>query len=112
MHCLWSKWSPPHERSRLATFALSGSYVGSVAALSLGGIIGKHLNWEAIFYFFGIGGLVWTLFWFLNVYESPSHHETIDNDEKLYIESSLSHVIMNNRYYLPKSQVENQIFFY
>lgn len=54
MHCLWSKWSPPNERSRLATFALSGSYVGSVATLGLGGLIGKHLNWQSIFYIFGI----------------------------------------------------------
>jgi predicted MFS family arabinose efflux permease len=53
MHSLWSKWSPPFERARLATFALSGSYLGSVAALSLGGFIGSYWNWQAIFYIFG-----------------------------------------------------------
>lgn len=92
MHCLWSKWSPPNERSRLATFALSGSYIGSVAALSLGGLIGKLVNWQAIFYVFGAGGFLWSILWFLYVYESPSEHENIDNDEKLFIESSLSYV--------------------
>jgi MFS family permease len=53
MHCLWSKWAPPFERSSLATFALTGSYIGSVAALSIGGIIGQKLNWQSIFYVFG-----------------------------------------------------------
>lgn len=53
MHCLWSKWCPPNERSRLATFALSGSYIGSVTALSTGGLITIYLNWQSIFYIFG-----------------------------------------------------------
>lgn len=92
MHCLWSKWAPPNERSRLATVAFSGSYVGSVVALSLGGLIGQYVNWQAIFYVFGTTGLIWTLFWFTFVYESPSQHETIEHDEKLHIENSLSYV--------------------
>ena len=75
----------------MATIAFSGSYIGSVAALSLGGLIGHYLSWPGIFYFFGSIGLVWTALWFIYVYESPSEHETIDNDEKLYIESSLSY---------------------
>ncbi|CAF0792094.1 unnamed protein product [Brachionus calyciflorus] len=90
MHCLWSKWCPPNERSRLATFALSGSYIGSVAALSLGGLISIYLNWQAIFYIFGVLGLVWAIFWFFNIYESPSEHVAITIDEKTYIESTLS----------------------
>jgi ACS family sodium-dependent inorganic phosphate cotransporter len=53
MHCMWSKWAPPNERSRLATFAFSGTHLGSVAALSFGGIIGEYLNWHSIFYIFG-----------------------------------------------------------
>jgi ACS family sodium-dependent inorganic phosphate cotransporter len=53
MHCMWSKWAPPNERSRLATFAFSGTHLGSVAALSVGGIIGERINWHSIFYIFG-----------------------------------------------------------
>ncbi|RNA37043.1 Vesicular glutamate transporter 1 [Brachionus plicatilis] len=90
MHCLWSKWCPPNERSRLATFALSGSYIGSVTALSSGGLITIYLNWQSIFYIFGVLGLIWSVFWFLNVYESPSEHQHISCEEKNRIESTLN----------------------
>jgi len=89
MHCLWSKWSPACERSRLTTFSLSGCYIGTVFALGLGGIIGRAINWEAIFYIFGAFGIVWCLLWFLFVYETPSEHATILADEKNYLETSV-----------------------
>jgi ACS family sodium-dependent inorganic phosphate cotransporter len=88
MHCLWSKWSPPNERSRLATFAFSGSHIGSVVALSLGGIIGKYLNWQSIFYTSGGAGLLWTILWFNFISESPAEHNSISLEEKVYIENS------------------------
>lgn len=89
MHCLWSKWSPTFERSRLTTFSLSGCYIGTVVALGLGGVIGRAINWEAIFYIFGAFGIVWCLLWFLFVYETPNEHATISADEKNFLESSV-----------------------
>ena len=89
MHCLWSKWSPPYERSSLATFAFSGSYIGSLAALSLGGLIAEHINWQAIFYLFGTLGLLWSILWFIFIFESPAEHAKITLEERLFIESSL-----------------------
>ena len=90
MHCLWSKWAPPTERSTLTTFALSGSYIGSVVALSSSGIISYMLNWEWIFYSFGGMGIVWCALWFRHVHETPSEHTSIGLEEKLMLESSLS----------------------
>jgi ACS family sodium-dependent inorganic phosphate cotransporter len=89
MHCLWSKWSPPYERSQLATFAFSGSYIGSLVALSLGGLIAEHINWQAIFYLFGSFGVLWSVLWFIYIFESPANHAKIHIEERLYIESSL-----------------------
>ena len=48
MHCLLSKWSPQSERSRLTTFAFSGSYIGTVVAMSLGGYIMFFLLFTSI----------------------------------------------------------------
>jgi predicted MFS family arabinose efflux permease len=92
MHCLWSKWSPPFERSRLTTFALSGSYIGTVCAMSLGGIIGKEINWEAIFYIFGTAAIVWSVLWFIFIHESPGDHKSILLEERNFVEASITHV--------------------
>ena len=53
MHSMWSKWAPPLERSKLATFAFSGSYIGTVIAMPLSSIIAKTIGWPWIFYIFG-----------------------------------------------------------
>ena len=39
------RWAPPLERSRLAAVAFSGSYVGTVIALPLSGVLAEHINW-------------------------------------------------------------------
>ncbi len=53
IHAIWARWAPPLERSRLAAVAFSGSYVGTVIALPMSGLLAENINWEAIFYFFG-----------------------------------------------------------
>ena len=42
------RWAPPLERSRLAAVAFSGSYVGTVIALPLSGVLAEHINWVSI----------------------------------------------------------------
>lgn len=82
---LWSKWAPPLERSRLAGISYSGTYVGSVIALSTCGVIADNLGWEWIFYIFGIAGVVWLICWILLVRASPESDPWICEEEKAYI---------------------------
>ena len=63
IHAIWARWAPPLERSRLAAVAFSGSYVGTVMALPLSGILAQHFSWEWIFYVFGVLGLLWCISW-------------------------------------------------
>lgn len=49
MHAIWSRWSPPLERSKLATIAFSGSYFGTVIALPLSGFLAEYSGWSAVF---------------------------------------------------------------
>lgn len=53
MHVVWSHWAPILEKTKLATFAFSGSYFGTVAAMPLSASLGQHFGWPMIFYFFG-----------------------------------------------------------
>lgn len=89
---VWSKWAPPLERSMLATIGFSGSFIGTVIAMPLSGIIAEHLGWEAVFYVFGVIGLIWWIFWAIFVKEAPKYDPYISKTELKYIEDSLGNV--------------------
>ncbi|BES99717.1 MFS transporter, ACS family, solute carrier family 17 (sodium-dependent inorganic phosphate cotransporter), other [Nesidiocoris tenuis] len=89
MHGIWSKWSPPEERSRLVSISYSGCYFGTVAALPLCGALAERLGWASIFYVFGMFGCIWTAIWMYVVADSPSDDAKISHQEKEYIEDSL-----------------------
>lgn len=103
------------ERSKLATIAFSGSFIGTVISMPLSGVIANSWGWEAIFYIFGkkqrvcylmkpqiwlrnyilvqycagAVGLAWCLLWLVFVKESPRQDPYITNEELNYIETSI-----------------------
>ncbi|XP_074652998.1 sialin-like isoform X2 [Tubulanus polymorphus] len=89
IHTLWSKWAPPLERSKLAITTFSGAYSGTVVAMIISGLMAEHLNWEAIFYFFGGLAIAWFMVWCLLITESPQTHPSITRLELEYIEHSI-----------------------
>ncbi|CAH1100740.1 unnamed protein product [Psylliodes chrysocephalus] len=89
IHAIWGKWAPPLERSRLATIAFSGSYIGTVVSMPLCSILASSLGWESIFYFFGSVGLVWCGLWAWVVTDYPEDDPKISKEELQYIINSL-----------------------
>ncbi|CAB3387735.1 Hypothetical predicted protein [Cloeon dipterum] len=89
IHAVWARWAPPMERSKLATLAFSGSYVGTVVALPLSGYLAKHVGWPYVFYVFGFIGLVWYAVWVAVVREGPELDPRISQEELEYIQKSL-----------------------
>ncbi|ODM91702.1 Sialin, partial [Orchesella cincta] len=89
MHGVWSHWSPVHERSRLATIAFSGSYVGTVFSLVISGFLAEHVGYQSIFYFFGVFAFLWTILWLTNVGETPAEDKRISEEELNYIVTSI-----------------------
>ena len=69
---------------------ISGSYAGAVLGMPLSGIFTEYVGWESCFYFYGVFGVTWYLFWHMIAYEKPSTHTRIKQDEKEYIEKSIS----------------------
>eukprot|EP00730_Choanoeca_flexa_P002755 TRINITY_DN11163_c0_g1_i4.p1 TRINITY_DN11163_c0_g1~~TRINITY_DN11163_c0_g1_i4.p1 ORF type:complete len:676 (+),score=127.30 TRINITY_DN11163_c0_g1_i4:69-2096(+) len=93
MHAMWVRWAPPLERSKLATFCYSGSYFGTVLALPISGILAKHDflgGWPAVFYVFGLLGVLWFIGWMLLTSDTPAKHRWIAPEELEYIESSIA----------------------
>ncbi|CAI5455815.1 unnamed protein product [Caenorhabditis angaria] len=81
MHVIWSHWAPPLEQTKLATFAFSGSYFGTVLAMPLSAYLGEQFGWPMIFWFFGTLGVIWCVVWFKNVYDRPADDPKITTSE-------------------------------
>lgn len=92
IHAVWARWAPPLERTRLATLAFSGSYVGTVVAMPVCAYLAKALGWESIFYFFGTLGLIWFSIWWVVVAETPAEDSRISKAELKYIQDSLGNI--------------------
>ncbi|CAH0749926.1 unnamed protein product [Diatraea saccharalis] len=88
IHAVWSRWAPAEERARLATFAFSGSYAGTVVSMPVCSLLAAYTGWPGIFYVFGILGLVWTMIWWLVVKESPEKDTLVTPAELKYIQDS------------------------
>ncbi|XP_034196051.1 major facilitator superfamily transporter 9 [Osmia lignaria lignaria] len=89
IHAIWSHWAPPLERSKLATFAFSGSFFGTVFAMPVAGLMVEYLGWESVFYVFGGVGLVWFFLWWIIVKDKPEEDPHISKAELEYIMCSL-----------------------
>ncbi|CAG5124437.1 unnamed protein product [Candidula unifasciata] len=92
IHAIWSKWAPPAERTKLATFGFSGSYFGTVVSLVISGSLAESsAEWQSIFYVFGSLAVIWFLLWVILVTESPAGHPGISNAELDYIQNSIGY---------------------
>uniref|UniRef100_A0A224XPJ3 Sialin n=1 Tax=Panstrongylus lignarius TaxID=156445 RepID=A0A224XPJ3_9HEMI len=89
MHAVWSTWAPMSERSRMATFAFSGSYFGTVIALPVSGILAEHLGWPSIFYITGTVGLIWCVIWWLIVKDNPESDPYISSEELKFLKDKI-----------------------
>ena len=94
IHAIWARWAPPLERSRLAAVAFSGSYVGTVIALPLSGLLAENCGWEWIFYVFGTIGLIWCAAWAWVVRDSPEEDKNI-TDRLIYNSRSFGYLANN-----------------
>ncbi|KAL2725286.1 vesicular glutamate transporter 22 isoform X3 [Vespula squamosa] len=89
IHAIWANWAPPLERSKLATLAFSGSFLGTVFAMPISGIMAEHLGWSSVFYVFGAVGLIWFVTWWILVKDNPADDPRISQAELEYIQSSI-----------------------
>jgi len=85
-----SKWVPNTERTTIGSFVMSGIQFGAVISYPLAGwlcTLAYDNGWPLAFYVPGSIGLVWFVGWIFLVYDNPSVHPRIAEDEKLYIQA-------------------------
>jgi sugar phosphate permease len=57
--------------------------------LTISGILAANYGWECTFYVWGTCGVVWSMFWFFLVYDTPNDHPRISDDEKTFVNSNV-----------------------
>ncbi|KAB7501528.1 Vesicular glutamate transporter 2 [Armadillidium nasatum] len=85
LHPLTGKWIPQDEVSRFI-----GNSFGTIFTLLICGSIISDLGWEAVFYISGALSLAWVILWTLLMHDTPAEHPRILEEEKRYIESSIT----------------------
>lgn len=53
------------------------------------GFLIASFGWESVFYVTGVIGIIWSVTWFLLVFDSPSQHPRISAEERHFIESAI-----------------------
>ncbi|XP_076064319.1 putative inorganic phosphate cotransporter isoform X2 [Oratosquilla oratoria] len=100
MNAMLAKWIPPLERSQTIALVFAGSQFGTIVAMPISGYLCDSSwlgGWPAVFYVFGTLGIIWFIFWVIFVYDKPSSHPWISNEERTYIETSLSLKASNSK---------------
>ncbi|XP_067947011.1 sialin-like isoform X2 [Watersipora subatra] len=105
MQSLLGHWSPPYERSKLNVLCFSGTMVGNVVMLGVGGFFCEWEafdgGWPSIFYVGGGVCFLFCLLWHFLIFDSPNEHPRISEREKLYIAQSLEGVTIKKNDSVP-----------
>lgn len=83
-----ARWIPLTERSKFVSNMMASS-LGAAITMPICGFLIDSLGWESVFYVTGVIGIIWSVAWFLLVFDSPSQHPRISMEERRYIEDSI-----------------------
>lgn len=78
-------WVPLNERGIFQGINFSGSRLGAAFALPLVAYLIDAWGWKAIFYFFGVVGVVCSIIFYVLFRNKPEEHSGISDEEKEYI---------------------------
>lgn len=83
-----AKWIPPMERSKFIANMMASS-LGAALTMPVCGFLIAQWGWESVFYITGGIGILWSLAWFLFIYDSPAQHPRISLEERMDIEQRI-----------------------
>ncbi|XP_015433654.1 PREDICTED: putative inorganic phosphate cotransporter [Dufourea novaeangliae] len=83
-----ARWIPPTERSKFVSNMMASS-LGAAVTMPICGFLIASLGWESVFYVTGAIGLLWSVSWFLLIFDSPAEHPRISDEERRYIEDAI-----------------------
>jgi len=89
VHSLIANWAPTEEKGKfLSLIPFSG--IGAVIEWSMAGYIIENYGWKYAFYVVAVILGIFAVLCFINIYDTPSKHPRITDEEKEFILSKLS----------------------
>lgn len=88
IHPLTAVWIPPMDRSKFIANMMASS-LGAAITMPICGYLIATIGWQSVFYFTGGLALLWSVVWFLVVFETPATHPRISAEERNEIESAI-----------------------
>nr|XP_053635789.1 sialin-like [Cherax quadricarinatus] len=88
MNFMLASWVPQNERPKFSTLVYAGVQFGTVVTMAATGWLCDSDfmgGWPSVFYIFGVLGVVWSIVWFLLVFNHPQLHPRISEEEREYI---------------------------
>ncbi|PBC26385.1 putative inorganic phosphate cotransporter isoform X2 [Apis cerana] len=95
-----ARWIPPTERSKFVSNMMASS-LGAALTMPICGFLIAYFGWESVFYVTGTIGLMWSIAWFLLIFDSPAQHPRISIEERRYIEESIGTTTTTKRLSVP-----------
>jgi MFS transporter, ACS family, solute carrier family 17 (sodium-dependent inorganic phosphate cotransporter), other len=88
IHPMTAVWIPPMDRSKFMSNMMASS-LGAALTMPACGFLISYIGWESVFYFTGGLGLIWSICWFVFVFETPARHPRISPEERNMIEEAI-----------------------
>lgn len=88
IHPLTAVWIPPMDRSKFIANMMASS-LGAAITMPICGYLIATIGWQSVFYFTGGLALLWSIMWFLFVFETPAEHPRITAEERNEIETAI-----------------------
>lgn len=80
-----SYWFNKNEKGRASSALLAGSYFGPVIAPIVTITIMNAFGWQAVFYIFGLIGVIIAILWVIIAKDLPEQHKMVNDAEKRFI---------------------------
>lgn len=84
-----ASWIPPMDRSKFIANMMASS-LGAALTMQLCGVLIEWIGWASVFYVTGVIGVIWSIVWFLIIYDSPADHPRISREEREEIERKIA----------------------
>lgn len=96
IHPMTAVWIKPMDRSKFMANMMA-SALGAAIAMPVCGFLIEYLGWESVFYVTGGIGLLWSVMWFLFIFETPAAHPRISEEERREIEDAIGSTTSKKR---------------